>query len=66
MTFGDRIRELREQAGESLGHAAAQIGTTKPHLWQLERGIAANPTLKTLRGLSAHYGVSVAKIIGEV
>lgn len=65
MTIGERIRLLRENAGESLSQAAAHIGTSKPYLWDMERGNTANPTLRMLRGLSAHYGVSVAKIIGD-
>lgn len=65
MTIGERIRALRELKGESLSQAALSIGTTKPHLWDIERGHSSNPTLRMLRGLSSHYGVSIAKIIGD-
>ncbi len=59
------IRLLREDAGESLSQAAKAIGCTKGHLWELEVGRSDNPTLAILRGLSRHYRVTVAKIIGE-
>lgn len=63
--LGNMIRALRTNAGESLSQAAQAIGCTRGHLWELEQSIAANPTLFTLRRLSQHYGVTVAKIIGE-
>ena len=43
MTIGERIRALRELKGESLSQTALSIGTTKPHLWDMERGHTSNP-----------------------
>ena len=63
--LGDRLQQLRQARGESLRQAAAGIGCTKTHLHELERGVSANPSLSLLRGLAAHYGVTVAQIIGD-
>lgn len=60
-----RLRKLRTDRGESLRQAAAAIGCTNPHLWELERGSSANPGLLLLRAMGRHYGVSVAYIIGD-
>ncbi len=65
MTLGEKLRALREHAGESLREASAASDCTKPHLWELERGKSANPTLNMLRRLATHYGVPVAKLIDE-
>jgi transcriptional regulator with XRE-family HTH domain len=63
MTMGDRLRELRLARGESLQKAATPVGCSKPHLWELERGITDNPTLDLLRRLAQHYGVTVSYLI---
>ncbi len=63
--LAERLRHLRTSRGESLQQAAAEIGCTKPHLWELESGKSDNPSLRLLRGLAKHYGVTVAQIIGE-
>lgn len=62
-TFPQRIRQWREQRGWSLSQAAKAVGTTKPHLWELENGHTANPTLKLLRGMAKAYGVTVGELI---
>ncbi len=61
--MGERLRQLRLARNESLQQAATPAGCSKPHLWQLERGLSENPTLDLLRGLAQHYGVSVSYII---
>lgn len=63
--IGARLRRLREDRGESLQQAAEAIGCTKPHLWELEKGSSANPSLSLLRAMASHYGVTVAQLIGE-
>lgn len=64
-TMGARLRELREARGLSLQQAATPIGCSKPHLWEIERGMQVNPTLDLLRRLASYYGVSVGYIIGD-
>ena len=65
MTMGERLRELRQARGLSLQQAATPIGCSKPHLWEIESGTSANPSLDLLRKLAAFYGVSVGHIIGD-
>lgn len=63
--LASRLRRLRETRGESLSAAARPSGITKQSLSLLEIGRKDNPTLRTLRGLANHYGVSVGYLVGE-
>lgn len=61
--LGDLLREARTKRGVSLSIAASGIGTTKPHLFEMEKGIANNPTLKTIVHLMAYYNLSFYQIM---
>lgn len=58
--FGALIR--RHRGALSLSEAAKGIGCTKAHLWELETGQSRNPTVRTLVGMAAAFGVSVAEL----
>lgn len=64
-SIGERLRQLREGRNQSLHDVASGIGGTKAHLWNLEQGRSCNPSLDLLKSLSAHFGVTVAYLIGE-
>lgn len=64
-TLGPTLEKLRAEAGLSLMDVAKQVGCCKTHIWQLEKGSSANPSLKTLLGLSRLYGVTVGYLVGE-
>lgn len=65
MGLGKRIKDLREDKGESLQQTADAVGTSKAHIWQIERGKADNPAIGVLARLADHFGVSVAYLVGE-
>lgn len=65
MGLGKRIKELRESKGESLQQTADAVGTSKAHVWQIERGKADNPAIGVLTRIADHFDVSVAHLIGE-
>lgn len=65
MAFGARIAELRRQREESLQTVANAAGVTKTHIWELERGRTANPSLGVIEKLADHFGVSIASLVGE-
>ncbi|HQR25526.1 MAG TPA: cupin domain-containing protein [Nocardioides sp.] len=62
--IGPRLRELRTAEGLSLRALAEQTGLSPTLLSQVERGVV-EPSLKTLRSLSAHFGTSVATLFEE-
>lgn len=58
--FGEYLRSAR--GGLSLSQAAALIGCTKAHLWQLESARADNPGIKLLDGMSRAYAIPLAAL----
>lgn len=56
MALDLRIRELREARGWSLDKLASQIGTSAPHLSQVERGVK-NLNNRLIDALSDALGV---------
>ena len=65
MGFATRIAELRRSRNESLQQVAEKVGVTKTHIWELERGRTANPSLTIIKGLADHFGVSIASLVEE-
>ena len=66
-TFGQRIRKLRQDRGESLAQAAKDMNCTPQLISQYENELCrhANPKLKTIRAFAAHYGVTATFLIGD-
>lgn len=65
MGMGARLKELRVAKGESLQQTADVVGTSKAHLWQIERGKAVNPSAGVLRKLADHFSVKIGFLVGE-
>ena len=63
LTFGEKIKQLRSDRGESLQVVADAVGISKAHIWELERGRTNNPTVSTVKALAAHYGADYADLI---
>lgn len=57
-----RARAMRQASGLSLQKAANLIGCTKPHLWDLEQGRAANPSIRILLGMARAYRVRLVDL----
>lgn len=64
--FGSIIKKARESKTWSLGTAAAQLGCTKSHLWELEAGKSKNPTARLLIAMKNTYGMSAAILLALV
>ena len=56
--IGATIRSLRKERKLSQARFAASIGTARPGLSRIERGLAL-PTLKTLERVTAAFGVDL-------
>ena len=65
MALGRRISELRLKKGESLQQVADAVQVSKAHIWELEKGRAANPSMALVTRLADHFGVSVSYLVGE-
>lgn len=65
MPLGEKIKELRTKRGASLQEVADAIGASKAHVWEMESGRSANPSLDMLQKLATHFNVTVAYLIEE-
>ena len=65
MSLAGKLKELRFRRGESLQQLADAVSASKAHIWELELGKSANPSLDLLRKLAEHFKITVADLIGE-
>ena len=65
MALGARLAKLRIQKQQSLQQVADAVGVSKAHIWELEKGRAANPSMALVQRLADHYGVSIGVLVGE-
>jgi transcriptional regulator with XRE-family HTH domain len=61
--FGARLRELREQRGETQRSLAELIGSTHPYISQMERGLKV-PSLTTIVRLAIALRCKVTDLVG--
>lgn len=65
MPIKQRVKELREGLDMSLQELADAVGASKAHIWDLEQGRSANPSIDLLTKLAKTLKVSVADLVGE-
>ena len=65
MSIGLTVAELRRARRESLQQVADAVGISKAHIWDLEKGRTANPSITLVRALADHFDTTVARLIGE-
>ena len=61
-TFGQVIATVRSRKGMSLQVVADAAGITKTHVWQIEQGKTANPSMATICGLAKALSISPIKL----
>lgn len=65
MSFARKLHDLRLASRLSLQDVASKIGVTKAHIWNLEKGITANPSMDLVVKLAELFRVRVADLVGE-
>ena len=63
--FTDNVRKLRQEQGLSLQELADRAGISKTHVWDIENGNSANPTIATLLALSVGFGCQPSLLLSE-
>lgn len=66
MPIGAKLKLLRGKTKQSLQQVADGVGVSKAHIWDLERGESANPSLELLKKLATHFNVTVAYLADDV
>ncbi|MEE4201583.1 helix-turn-helix domain-containing protein [Erythrobacter sp.] len=65
MSFATRLHELRVAKRLSLQQVADEVGISKAHVWNLEKGQADNPSMELVVKLADLFRVRVADLVGE-
>jgi transcriptional regulator with XRE-family HTH domain len=66
MSLASKLKELRAKKGESLQKVADSVGVSKAHIWDMERGESANPSLELLKKIAEHFNVTVAYLADDL
>lgn len=65
MSFARKLHDLRIGHKLSLQFVADKIGISKAHVFNLEKGITANPSMDLVVKLAELYRVRVADLVGD-
>ena len=65
MSFARKLHHLRHARRLSLQHVATAVGISKAHVFNLEKGITANPSMELVVKLAELFRVRVADLVGE-
>ena len=65
MSFARKLHDLRHAQRKSLQDVATAVGISKAHVFNLEKGITANPSMDLVVKLAELFRVRVADLVGE-
>ena len=65
MSFAGKLHDLRTARRLSLQNVADAVGISKAHVFNLEKGITANPSMELVVKLAALFRVRVNDLVGD-
>jgi transcriptional regulator with XRE-family HTH domain len=65
MSFASKLHDLRVAQRLSLQDVANAVGISKAHVFNLEKGITANPSMDLVVKLAELFRVRVADLVGD-
>lgn len=65
MGFARELTLLRAKKAISLQKLADDVGVSKTHIWQLEKGISTDPSLDIVKRLADYFNVSIQSLLSE-
>lgn len=65
MSFARKLHDLRIAKRLSLQDVADAVGVTKAHVFNLEKGNTANPSMELVVKLAEFFRVRVSDLVGE-
>lgn len=60
-----KLIELRKEKGETQRDVAIATGITEATISEIERGSRENPTIKNVKKIAEHFGVTVDELLSE-
>jgi transcriptional regulator with XRE-family HTH domain len=64
MTFGNRIRKLRQDRGWTQNFLASKAGVPQPTIWRLEKGSITSPKYELLRKIADAFEIGLDELTG--
>lgn len=65
MSFARKLHDLRIARRLSLQDVATAVGISKAHVFNLEKGLTANPSMELVVKLAKLFRVRVADLVGD-
>lgn len=65
MSFARKLHNLRVANRLSLQDVATAVGISKAHVFNLEKGLTANPSMELVLKLAELFRVRVADLVGD-
>lgn len=65
MSFARKLHDLRVAKRLSLQNVADAVGISKAHVFNLEKGLTANPSMELVVKLAELFRVRVADLVGD-
>ncbi|BEU99362.1 helix-turn-helix domain-containing protein [Novosphingobium olei] len=65
MSFARKLHDLRIAQKRSLQDVGDAVGVSKAHVWNLEKGTTANPSMELVLKLAEYFRVRVADLVGD-
>jgi transcriptional regulator with XRE-family HTH domain len=65
MSFARKLNQLRTAKRLSLQDVATAIGVSKAHVFNMEKGITANPSMELVIKLATLFRVRVTDLVGD-
>ncbi len=65
MSFASKLHDLRLARRMSLQNVADAVGISKAHVFNLEKGITANPSMELVVKLAELFRVRIADLVGD-
>jgi transcriptional regulator with XRE-family HTH domain len=65
MSFARKLHDLRVAQKLSLQKVADEVGISKAHVFNLEKGITSNPSMELVVKFAELFRVRVADLVGE-
>lgn len=65
MGFAKELTVLRAKKKISLQKLAEEVGVSKTHIWQLEKGVSKDPSLDIVKRIADYFNVSIQSLLSE-
>lgn len=64
MSFGEKLKALREANAVDIGHLAEEIGVCRETIWRWEKD-SVKPNAKFIRAIAKFFKVNVKELTGK-